>query len=186
MLEVGLHLVLVTRVGVDDVPAEHQTPLRSDVADEAAEDEVGRREIGADDGDRDDDDDGGREELAPRRPLDLAQLGVATRRRTCGSRRAARAGRRSGSSTAGPGGPAGAVARRARERQGSPAPGNRRCALAAAGAGGTGHSRLPRLAVQGVATRTSGSTSSPRNGPACSAWTCSSGSCAACTPCRRA
>ena len=65
-------------VGVDDVPAEHvgcDLEVQEDVADEAAEDEVRRVEVGAHHRDRDDDDDRRRDQLLASRPLDLLELG---------------------------------------------------------------------------------------------------------------
>src|SRR5215218_3701095 len=53
-----------------------RSEAEQDVLHQVAEREVGEREVGADNGDRDDDDDGRREQLAPAGPLDLAQLGV--------------------------------------------------------------------------------------------------------------
>jgi hypothetical protein len=48
--------------------------IEEDVADETAQHEVGGRQVGADDRDRDQDDHGGGEELTAPRPLDLLEL----------------------------------------------------------------------------------------------------------------
>ena len=56
VLEIGLDLVLVAGVGVDDVPAKHGY-FREDVSDEGLECKVGDPEVGADDRAGDDHDD---------------------------------------------------------------------------------------------------------------------------------
>ena len=76
VLEIRLDLVLVSRVGVDDVPEKHQRLLEKNAVDEGTDDLVEAPEVEADDRARDDHDDDTLERLAPRRPVDLRRLGV--------------------------------------------------------------------------------------------------------------
>ena len=79
MLEVLLDLVLVARVGVDDVPAEHdlaavQCRRSEDCVDELAERPVGEAEVGAGDDHEADHDGRGLSDLAAVGPLDALEL----------------------------------------------------------------------------------------------------------------
>ena len=81
MLEIGLHLVLVARVGVDHVPEEHRfsVSLQQNVLNERTEDLVAAPEERADDGAGDEHDNRSLDDLGAVRPLDLLELAEDSR-----------------------------------------------------------------------------------------------------------
>ena len=82
MLEIGLHLVLVTRIRVDDIPTEHVSLVllcyllaaQQDVADKGLDRLIGAVEVEADDQTGYKHDDRPLHDLGPLRPVDLLQL----------------------------------------------------------------------------------------------------------------
>src|SRR5215211_9453585 len=148
--------------------------VQKDVLDEMRERQVGDPEIGADDRDGDDDDDRRRKELVFPWPVDLLEL--CDRLPDEAAKATAALPARTGLALGLAGG-LDLAAPLARALGGSlivVAP------AARAGLAGHGASASPDA---GCGRCTSGSTSSPRTGRACSASTSVSDSCGACTPC---
>src|SRR6187551_124669 len=159
------------------LPALEGLEVQKDVLDEVRERQVGDPEIGADDRHGDDDDDRRREELVLTWPLDLLELGDRLRDEAAeaAAALAARAGlalRLAGRLDL--------AATLARALCGSLV-----VVAPAARAGLAGHDATASPDA-GCGRCTSGSTSSPRTGRACSASTSVFDSCAACIPCTRA
>src|SRR5438874_3936064 len=79
VLEIGLHLVLVPGVRVDDDPLEHSRLPQQHFLDESLKDLIGSPQVGADDDAGDEHDDRALDHLLLPRPFDLAQLAPGLR-----------------------------------------------------------------------------------------------------------